>query len=59
MADTHQRPRDSRPAPRTRGFGQPESTSALRPSERRAAVNRAARREQGSAGYWLRRLTRP
>ena len=59
MANTHEHSQAARPARRTRRFHQPESTSALRPSQRRAAVNRAARREQGSAGYWLRRLTRP
>jgi hypothetical protein len=62
MADTqntHGRSRPAGSARRARGFGQPESTAALRPSQRRAAANRAARREQGSAGYWLRRLTRP
>jgi hypothetical protein len=36
----------------------PESTLALRPSQRRAATNRAARREQRSATHWLRRLAR-
>jgi hypothetical protein len=57
--NTHERTQKARPAARRkRRFGQPESTAALRPSQRRAAVNRAARRKQGSAGYWLRRLTR-
>jgi hypothetical protein len=59
MANTRERSQTARPARRARRFDQPESTAALRPSQRRAAVNRAARREQGSAGYWLRRLTRP
>jgi hypothetical protein len=49
----------SRPARRPRRFAQPESLAALRPSQRRAAINRAARREQGSAADWLRRLARP
>jgi hypothetical protein len=48
----------SRAVRRTRRFGQPESTAALRPSQRRAATNRTARREQRSVEYWLRRLTR-
>ena len=58
-ANTREHSQAGGPARRPRRFGQPESTAALRPSQRRAAVNRAARREQGSAGYWLRRLTRP
>jgi hypothetical protein len=58
MADTRERSRSRQPVRRTRRFGQPESTAALRPSQRRAATNRAAHREQSSAEYWLRRLTR-
>jgi hypothetical protein len=58
MTDTDQRLRGGRPARRTRGFSQPESTLALRPSQRRAATNRAARREQRSAMHWLRGLAR-
>ena len=58
MADTHKRSHSGRPVRRTRRFGQPESMAALRPSQRRAARNRTARREQSSAGYWLRRLAR-
>lgn len=58
MADTRERSHSSRPVRRTRRFGQPESTAALRPSQRRAANNRAAQREQSSAENWLRRLTR-
>jgi hypothetical protein len=57
MADTRERSH-SRPMRRTRRFGQPESTAALRPSQRRAASNRAAQREQSSVEYWMRRLTR-
>jgi hypothetical protein len=57
MADTRERSH-SQPVRRTRRFGQPESTTALRPSQRRAARNRAAHREQRSVEYWLRRLTR-
>ena len=59
MADIEQRPRPERAARRTRRFEQPGSTAALRPSQRRAARNRAALREQRSAGIWLRRLARP
>lgn len=55
-ADTHDR-RD-RPTRRPRRFPQPESTDALRPSQRRAAANLAARHELHSTGYWLRRFTR-
>ena len=55
-ADTHQR-RDQ-PARRPRRFAQPESTEALRPSQKRAAANLAARHELRSTGYWLRRFTR-
>jgi hypothetical protein len=51
-----QRPIDGRRRPRR--FGQPEGTAALRPSQRRAAINRTALREQRSAADWLRRLTR-
>jgi hypothetical protein len=58
MADTRERSHTGQPVRRTRRFGQPESTLALRPSQRRAANNRAARRRQGSVEYWLRRLTR-
>jgi hypothetical protein len=58
MAKTRERFETSRPVRRARRFGQPESTAALRPSQRRAAHNRAARREQRSVGYWLRRLAR-
>ena len=56
MAEIQERP--ARPIRRTRRFGQPESTAALRPSQRRAATNRAALREQRTAADWLRRLTR-
>jgi hypothetical protein len=58
MADTRERSHTSQPGRRTRRFAQPESTAALRPSQRRAANNRAGRRGQGSVEYWLRRLTR-
>jgi hypothetical protein len=58
MADTRERSHSSRPVRRTRRFGQPESMVALRPSQRRAATKRAARREESSVEYWLRRLTR-
>jgi hypothetical protein len=58
MADTRERSHSSRPVRRTRRFGQPESTAALRPSQRRAARNRAAYREKSATEYWLRRLTR-
>ena len=34
-------------------FGQPESLAALRPSQRRAAVNRAARVRHSRIEYWL------
>jgi hypothetical protein len=57
MADTRERSH-SQPVRRTRRFGQPESTAALRPSQRRAARNRTAEREQRSVEYWLRRLAR-
>jgi hypothetical protein len=58
MAETRERSH-SQPVRRTRRFGQPEATAALRPSQRRAANNRAVHREQSSVEYWLRRLTRP
>jgi hypothetical protein len=58
MADTRERSHTNQPVRRTRRFGQPESTVALPPSQRRAAKNRAARRRQGSVAYWLRRLRR-
>jgi hypothetical protein len=58
MAETRERFHTSQPVRRTRRFGQPETTAALRPSQRRAARNRAAPREQGSVEYWLRRLAR-
>jgi hypothetical protein len=57
MANTRERSH-SQPVRRTRRFGQPESTAALRPSQRRAATKHAARREESSVEYWLRRLTR-
>jgi hypothetical protein len=44
--------------PRMPRFGQPESLAALRPSQRRAAVNRAARVRHSQIEYWLRRLPR-
>ena len=44
--------------PRIPRFGQPESLSALRPSQRRAAVNRAERVRHSQIEYWLRRLPR-
>jgi hypothetical protein len=47
-----------RSARRRRGFTQPESMAALRPSQRRAARNREARRDRSAAEYWLRRLRR-
>ena len=43
---------------RTPRFGQPESLAALRPSQRRAAVKRAARVRHSQIEYWLRRLPR-
>jgi hypothetical protein len=39
-------------------IGQPESLAALRPSQRRAAQNRAARERRRSTELWLRRLRR-
>jgi hypothetical protein len=45
--------------PQTSRFGQPESLAALRPSQRRAAVKRAARVRHRQIEYWLRRLPRP
>ena len=45
--------------PQTSRFGQPESLAALRPSQRRAALNRARRMRQSVIEYWLRRLRRP
>jgi hypothetical protein len=58
MVDVQQRPIGRPPARRPRRFGQPEGTAALRPSQRRAAINRAALRESRSAADWLRRLRR-
>jgi hypothetical protein len=55
MVDTRQR---ARPRRRTRDFDQPESMAALRPSQHRAARNRAARRDRSAVEYWLRRLRR-
>jgi hypothetical protein len=57
--EIQQRPTDGRRVRRPRRFGQPDGTAALRPSQRRAAINRTALREQRSAADWLRRLTRP
>jgi hypothetical protein len=54
-ADNH---KPTQPARRRRRFPQPESTAALRPSQRRAAANLAARHELRSTGYWLRRFSR-
>jgi hypothetical protein len=54
-AENHER---IRPARRPRRFPQPDSTAALRPSQRRAAANLAARHELRSTGYWLRRFSR-
>jgi hypothetical protein len=59
MADIRERTINSRPVRRARRFGQPESTAALRPSQRRAERNRAARLQSSSVEYWLRRLARP
>jgi len=59
MTNIRERSPGSVPARRPRRFVQPESTAALRPSQRRAERNRAARRESSSVEYWLRRLTRP
>jgi hypothetical protein len=59
MADTRERSHSSQSVRRTRRFGQPESTAALRPSQRRAATQRDAYREQSTVEYWLRRLLRP
>jgi hypothetical protein len=58
MPDNRQRSRSRQPERRMRRFGQPQSTAALRPSQRRAATHRAADREQSLAEDWLRRLTR-
>lgn len=52
-ADSHERA----PVRRPRRFAQPESTAALRPSQRRAEANRTAQHELRSTGYWLRRFT--
>jgi hypothetical protein len=43
---------------RTLRVGQPESTAALRPSQRRAAQGRAALTERHSVEHWLRRFRR-
>jgi hypothetical protein len=43
---------------RTLRVGQPESTAALRPSQRRAAQGRAALSERPSVEHWLRRFRR-
>ena len=59
MADNRERSRSRQSVRRTRRFGQPESTATLRPSQRRAATNRAAHRERSAAENWLRRLSRP
>ena len=59
MADTRERSQSSPSARRARRFGQPESTAALRPSQRRAATQRDAYREQSTVEYWLRRFIRP
>jgi hypothetical protein len=58
MAENRERSRGRQPMRRTRRFGQPESTAALRPSQRQAATNRAANRDQSLAENWLRRITR-
>jgi hypothetical protein len=39
-------------------LGQPESTAALRPSQRRAAQGRAALNQRHSVEDWLRRFSR-
>jgi hypothetical protein len=57
MINAPEHTRSDRPARRPRRFPQPKSTAALRPSQRRAAANLAARHELRSTGYWLRRLT--
>jgi hypothetical protein len=59
MMETPEQSRGGGAARRARRFGQPASTQALRPSQRRAARNRAARRERDVAEHWLRRLGRP
>jgi hypothetical protein len=43
---------------RTLRVNQPESTAALRPSQRRAAQGRAALSERHSVEHWLRRFRR-
>jgi hypothetical protein len=43
---------------RTLRVGQPESTAALRPSQRRAAQGRAALSQRDSVEDWLRRFRR-
>jgi len=61
MPEVLERPRGNRAQhrPRAPRLGQPESLAALRPSQRRAAINRARRTRQSLIGYWLRRLPRP
>jgi hypothetical protein len=56
-----ERVRADAPARRTRAplrIRQPESTAALRPSQRRAAERRAALDREHSVEHWLRRLAR-
>jgi hypothetical protein len=43
---------------RTLNVGQPASTAALRPSQRRAAQGRAALSQRHSVEHWLRRFSR-
>jgi hypothetical protein len=47
-----------RPARRPVQVGQPHSTAALRPSQRRAAERRAVLEREQSVEHWLRRLAR-
>lgn len=58
MVDTRERERSPRRSRRTREFGQPASMAALRPSQARAARNRAVSRDRTAVEYWLRRLRR-
>jgi len=61
MADILERPPTERPRQRPRKpvrVSQPESLAALRPSQHRAARNRAARTRESAIEYWLRRLSR-
>jgi hypothetical protein len=58
MLDEREHVHEKRPPRRPIAIGQPSSTAALRPSQRRAAEHRRLVARERAVERWLRRLAR-